>query len=246
MVISFAIAIFAAGEDDFATDDIGDAFEKLSAVAQYADQRLEAAAESAPIPETPRILADQRDLRFTLVLTGVSQLFVAALVILVARQGVGGFFRSVRMDEIHPLRWWLILGTVTAAYLGTFLYSIAATATGISWLEPQSTVPPGVTRETSTLVITALVTLVGAPISEEMFFRGLIFGGLARWGFWPAALVAGTMFSLVHFDPGSFIPFVGIGMLICWVYWRRKSLWDAVAFHFMFNALSFAFMVALS
>ena len=52
------------------------------------------------------------------------------------------------------------------------------------------------------------------------------------------------MFSLVHFDPGSFIPFVGIALLIGWIYWRRGSLWDSIAFHFLFNATSFAIMAA--
>ena len=101
-------------------------------------------------------------------------------------------------------------------------------------------------RDEATLVLTAIVTLIGAPISEEVFFRGLTFSGLSRWGFWPAALVSGASFSLVHFDPGSFLPFSAIGVLICWIYWRRRSLGDAIAFHFIFNATSFAILVASS
>ena len=246
VVISVAIVAYAAGQEDFATEDIGDSFEKANAVATYADAHLKSAVEGVRAPEMPTILANQRDLRFALVLTGVSQVFLVALVLLVTRHGIRDFMRVTNMDQFHWSRLGLISGAVVAAYVGTYIYSIAAAATGISWLEPQSTVPPGVTRETSTLVITGIVTLIGAPISEELFFRGLVFGGLSRWGFWPAALCAGTMFSLVHFDPGSFLPFIGIGVLICWVYWRRKSLWDAIAFHVTFNAISFALMVAIS
>jgi membrane protease YdiL (CAAX protease family) len=128
-------------------------------------------------------------------------------------------------------------------YGGLFAYSLGAEATGISWLEPNSTVPTAVTRDNLTLSITAVATLIGAPLSEEFFFRGLVFTGLLKWGFWPAALVSGAAFSLVHFDPGSLIPFLGIAVVLAWVYWRRGSLWDSIAFHFIFNATSFTLLV---
>jgi membrane protease YdiL (CAAX protease family) len=54
------------------------------------------------------------------------------------------------------------------------------------------------------------------------------------------------MFSLVHFDPGSVLPFFGIGVLMAWLFWRRGSLWDAIMFHFLFNLLSFSILVAIS
>jgi membrane protease YdiL (CAAX protease family) len=239
-----AIVLFALTTDEFTTDDIGDSFEKMNAVARYADQRLEAAANSRALPTPPAVLADQRDLRFALVMTGVSQVFLVALVIMVARQGFSGFVRQTGMDQIKPGRIWLIAGCVILAYAGTFLYSIAAAATGISWLEPTSTVPAAVIRDDTTFAITGIVTLIGAPLSEEMFFRGLVFSGLSRWGTIIAAVISGFMFSLVHFDPGSFIPFVGIALLIGWIYWRRGSLWDSIAFHFLFNATSFSIMAA--
>jgi membrane protease YdiL (CAAX protease family) len=245
-VISLAIVLFALGEDEFVTEDIGNSLEKANAVAKYAELRLEAAAQGKPLPKPPTILANQEHLRFAMVMTGVSQVFVAALVLLVTRHGIADFARVTGLSRIKLLRVWLIVGLVILSYVGVFIYSLAAAATGISWLEPDSTVPQAVTREQSTLVLTGLVTLIGAPLSEEMFFRGLIFGGLLRWGFWPAALVSGFLFSGVHFDPGSLLPFMGIGVLLAWVYWRRRSLWDAVLFHFIFNATSFALMLAIS
>lgn len=236
--------MFAAGQDDFVTDDIGNALEKANAVAEYADQRLKAAATGEAFPRPPRILADQRDLRFTMAMTAVSQVFTTVLILLVVRRRFGEFAATTGLNRINLGRLWLIAGLVVLAYAGVYAYSLAAAATGISWLEPESAVPQAVTREDSTLALTGLVTLLGAPLSEEMFFRGLLFGGFLRWGFWPAALVSGVLFSGVHFDPGSFLPFIGIGVLLAWVYWRRGSLWDAVAFHFIFNGTSFAIMVA--
>ena len=244
MVITVAIILFSATRDEFITDDVGDSFEKMNAVAAYADERLAAAANGESLPRPPAILANQSDLRFALVMTGVSQVFLVALVIMVSRQGVSGFVRQTGMDRIHLGRVWLIAGCVILAYIGTFLYSVAAAASGIGWLEPTSTVPAAVIRDDTTLLITGIVTLVGAPISEEMFFRGLLLSGFSRWGAIVAAIISGFLFSLVHFDPGSFIPFVGIALGLGWLYWRRGSLWDSIAFHFLFNATSFSIMVA--
>jgi membrane protease YdiL (CAAX protease family) len=88
------------------------------------------------------------------------------------------------------------------------------------------------------------VAVVAAPISEELFFRGFAFGGLLRWGYWPAAAVSALGFSLAHFDPGSVIPFFCIGLVMAWLYWRRGSLWDSITFHFLFNFISFALLLA--
>ena len=31
---------------------------------------------------------------------------------------------------------------------------------------------------------------------------------------------------------------------MAWLYWRRGSLWDSISFHFMFNFISFALLLA--
>jgi membrane protease YdiL (CAAX protease family) len=77
-----------------------------------------------------------------------------------------------------------------------------------------------------------------------VFFRGLVFGGLTRWGFWPAALLSGVLFAGVHFDPGSVIPFTALGVVMAWLFWSRRCLWDNVLFHVMFNGTSFAILLA--
>ena len=86
--------------------------------------------------------------------------------------------------------------------------------------------------------------MVAAPFTEELFFRGFVFAGLSKWGFWPAAAVSALLFSLVHFDPGSLIPFFGIGIVMCWLFWSRGSLWDSVLFHFLFNFTSFLILAS--
>ena len=54
------------------------------------------------------------------------------------------------------------------------------------------------------------------------------------------------MFSLVHFDPGSVVPFFMIAVMLSWVYYRKRSLWDAIVFHLLFNLISFSILVGAS
>jgi membrane protease YdiL (CAAX protease family) len=69
-----------------------------------------------------------------------------------------------------------------------------------------------------------------------------VFSGLLKWGFWPAAVSSAFLFTVFHLDPGSFIPFVLIGIGLAWLYWSRGTIWDSIIFHFFFNSASFVFL----
>lgn len=247
IAVNLLIVVVALGSgEDFAPDDVGHVLKKANAVAEYADERLAAAANGQALPKPPQVLADQRSLQLGMAATLASQGLLFAVVGIASKQTFRGLVTALGLNRFAPGRVWLIAGMVVLAYLMTFLYVTAADATGVSWLEPNSTVPTAITQDDLTLSIAAVVTVIGAPISEELFFRGLVFSGLLRWGFWPAACASGFMFSLVHFDPGSVFPFFLIAVTMCWLYWRRGSLWDSILFHFIFNALSFSVLVATS
>ena len=247
VLAGLGVVLYAVGQGgDSRTDDIGHVLEKANAVARYADQRLESATLNEELPGPPQIVANQDLLRVGLLVTLVSQVALLAVVGIGSKQGFRELAATLGLDRFSFGRMWLSGGAVLLAYAGTFAYSLLAEATGISWLQPNSTVPFAITREDLTLSIAAVVTVIGAPLSEELFFRGYVFSGLLRWGFWPAAALSALLFALVHFDPGSLLPFFGIGVLMAWLYWRRGSLWDAIVFHLLFNALSFSILVAIS
>ena len=89
-----------------------------------------------------------------------------------------------------------------------------------------------------------LVACLAAPLAEESFFRGFMFTGLLRWGFWPSAAISSFAFTVAHLDPGSIIPFFWIGIIMAYLYRSRGTLWDSILFHFMFNFTSFLVLVA--
>src|SRR5215210_8768637 len=83
-----------------------------------------------------------------------------------------------------------------------------------------------------------------APLAEELFFRGFLFGVLReRIGIVWGALTTGVVFGLVHVA-GSPVETVGVlvvlGVLLCALYQRTGSLLPCIGLHAINNAISFA------
>lgn len=96
------------------------------------------------------------------------------------------------------------------------------------------------------VVTTALAIGVGAPLSEEMLFRGYLLGGLSatRIRYWPAALLACASWTLLHVN----YSFVGlaevfvIGLYLSWLLWRTNSLVPALVCHAAYNSCLLALL----
>ncbi len=84
------------------------------------------------------------------------------------------------------------------------------------------------------------IVVVAAPLGEETLFRGFLYRGLrTRLSVWPAALLSGVVFGLVHgywlLIPALFV--VGSGLAL--VYERRSSLLASMTAHATFNLFGF-------
>ena len=90
-----------------------------------------------------------------------------------------------------------------------------------------------------TIFFTLLAAIVIAPICEEVFFRGYLFGGLLRgMNVWLATIVSALLFTLVHGDIGSAVPLLIIGLILPILRWRTGSLWPGVALHTVNNLIA--------
>lgn len=238
------VLIVVVLDRDFATRDVGDAFERAAKVLEYADRKLQALATGGPVPDPPTLFADIVTLRVALGTTIAYQIVSIGIVMTVVRRPLRTLIRDLGLDTYRGRNLWVPAGAAVGCYLMVGAYAFAVDALGIDILIPESTVPTEILRDRWTIVLTAITATVGAPISEELFFRGLIFGGLLRWGFLPAAALSSLLFAAVHLDIGSLVPFTIIGLTLAWVYWRRGCLWDAIAFHVLFNSASFILLVS--
>jgi membrane protease YdiL (CAAX protease family) len=94
----------------------------------------------------------------------------------------------------------------------------------------------------------AFITLaIGAPLSEELLFRGYLLHRLmqTRLGFWGGALIANAGWTMLHFDY-SWLSLADVflaGLLFSWALWRTRSIWVPIAFHALYNATVFFFLL---
>ena len=95
------------------------------------------------------------------------------------------------------------------------------------------------------LIGLAILAVAIAPVTEELFFRGFVFGGLAgRWGFWRAAGISALLFMAAHLEPLSFPPLFVLGLLLAWLYHRTRALWAPILVHFGNNAIAVGVLLA--
>lgn len=98
------------------------------------------------------------------------------------------------------------------------------------------------------LAVGVFVTVI-APICEEFFFRGLLFGALrawlspkGAWGTWIAAIITGILFGVAHTGSAAvkyLIPLAFLGFVLCMMRWKTGSLYPGMALHCANNALAF-------
>jgi membrane protease YdiL (CAAX protease family) len=87
------------------------------------------------------------------------------------------------------------------------------------------------------------VLLVGAPVSEELLYRGFLLSALAHTplGFWGAALIATGLWTALHdYSAVGVIAVFTLGLFLSWLVWRTGSLRVAIYCHALNNALVLA------
>jgi membrane protease YdiL (CAAX protease family) len=130
------------------------------------------------------------------------------------------------------------------AYIAVITYSIITVALGLDSLEPGEQIPSEVFDDKVVIAIMGAGVLVAAPVVEEIFFRGFLFGGLRRYvSFLPAAALSGVIFSLSHGDVGLVIPFTLVGIVLAYAYEKTGTLFGSISIHFVFNLVSFAVLL---
>jgi len=139
--------------------------------------------------------------------------------------------------------------------MGLALYLVVAVGVGIALtllfraISGEDVQPPDqLSSNLTTLgkVGAAFLALVVAPVTEEFFFRGMLFRSVRdRRGFLVGALVSSLVFGLFHFIPGSplrdnlllmsVMVFTGFGL--CFIYERRGTIVANIGAHMAFNTI---------
>ena len=81
--------------------------------------------------------------------------------------------------------------------------------------------------------------LIEAPVLEELLFRGALFGGLTKiMPLWPAIVLSGFIFAVIHVNAATLIPLWFLGIAFAWLYVHTGTLLAPMAVHFTFNAVN--------
>ncbi len=155
-------------------------------------------------------------------------------------------FRTPPQRGSNP--WLRLLGAIVlfllVAYIAVIAYGVLIEILGLDFLEPDQQLPDDTYESGLVVIATGALVIFGAPIVEELLFRGFLFAKLRlHMPFVFAAALSGSLFSFAHGDPGLIIPFTIIGMLLAYVYERTGTLWGSIGLHFCFNTITFLILV---
>ena len=203
---------------------------------------LPAAALAALIAGGSDVSSDDAALGVLLGVNLLLELFllVAVALFTVRKYKVSWAMVGLRLPERGS--WWLPLALLGGALIVIWTYFAIIAALGA---EPSSNIPDEAFDSVPLTVLVGILSLALAPVMEETFFRGFLFGGLrGRWGFFLAALSSGFLFALAHIDPLVFIPFTAVGMIFAWGYVYSGSLLAGMIAHLLFNSIAFGLAVS--
>jgi membrane protease YdiL (CAAX protease family) len=218
--------------------DAGDLWEQAGAIAAYSDERLSAVAGGITPAAPPQVRGDSNTARVAYVAAVVDMVAIALIAALASGWAprylarAWGLDRSPIRDVYRPV----IAVAVTVAALAGYVALVRLL--DFEGLAPSGAAPATVLRDTPALLLFGLVTIVLAPVAEELLFRGLLFGGLLQLGFIPAMAISSVAFAAWHLSPQA-IPLIAVGCVLAWLYYVSASLWHAITFHAIFNLVAF-------
>ena len=127
----------------------------------------------------------------------------------------------------------LVAGVVAAAALEPIFHGSASQKLELGPF-------PGTTASLIAVVLSGITITAGAALTEELYFRGLLYGQLGqRWGIASAVVGSAGVFGLAHFQPNAFPTLFALGLILGLLRLRTNSFWPGVGVHAANNLLAF-------
>jgi membrane protease YdiL (CAAX protease family) len=82
-----------------------------------------------------------------------------------------------------------------------------------------------------------------APVAEELYFRGIVFGSYLRFRT-PLIAYVGTslLFATLHLNGPAFPPILAMSLILCWAYHRTGSIIPGIVGHMLNNTAAFGIL----
>lgn len=161
--------------------------------------------------------------------------FVLAPLLLARMRGADwrGALRRLGVRGFGPMALVWMLAAVGAYFLFAIVYvSIAG--------EPEQ---EDIAEAFGPLAVQVVLVVFAASISEELAFRGMLFGGLReRLPRWSAALISAAIFGALHAVTGisAVPPLIAFGFILAYLYEKTGSIVPGIILHMLNNSAALA------
>lgn len=195
-------------------------------------------APAVPVPQIEPLPSDEgRTWVMAVWLIGMQ---TAVIVLVIAAAGLFGGRRAevLAFDQVTPAR--LFVAAIALMFVLQMAYHIVvlpfARDTVMEdvkpFLEP---------LQSDAFWLFALAIVVGAPLSEELLFRGFLLSALAqtRLGYFGASLVTTLGWTVLHagYSGLGLVEVFLAGLFFSWLLWRTGNLWVPLICHAFYNAV---------
>jgi membrane protease YdiL (CAAX protease family) len=155
-----------------------------------------------------------------------------------------GFFASDRwqvLSLVRPAHGWRVLPlALVPLFIGTAVWTGALLLWDPS-VVTQDLRPFKAMMEHEALWLAVLAISIGAPLSEELLFRGFLFSALAktRLGLIGTSVLTAALWTSLHVGYSVFglLEVFFIGLYLSWVLVRTGSLWATIFCHAVYNTV---------
>jgi uncharacterized protein len=141
--------------------------------------------------------------------------------------------------------WGLVIGVVMQLVFLPVVYKILSVVIDTSSLDKPAKKFTDRANGSVGVALLILVIVIGAPVAEEIFFRGLVMRSIAaRYSDAIALVGSAVMFALVHLQPLQFAGLALFGMVLAYCAQRTGRLGMGIAAHMSFNATTVVVLLA--
>jgi len=92
-------------------------------------------------------------------------------------------------------------------------------------------------KDTLALIIFFITASIGAPIFEEIMFRGFLLPSLTRYMPVSTAIItSGVIFAVAHLNISEVLPLATLGIILGFVYTRSRNLLSSIFLHSLWNS----------
>ncbi len=144
---------------------------------------------------------------------------------------------ALRRTPLWPAVGWSVVALAGAIAVAAILEPLFG---GSASQDLRQAAFPGGVSATLALGLVGFAFVIGAPVTEELYFRGLLLGRFAATLGSAAAVVATSgLFALAHFQPAAFPVILAIGAIFALLRLKTDSIWPPMVVHGINNALAF-------